>query len=133
MQSDEKSLLFQCLLSEKELDAKGIPTSYSSIKNIKSATDCTNKKLAMCDGKKIKVENYTHNTITYIKGESGRATGEKNKLRAYAKLCDGYIIKKPIFYQCEIPWPLNGLCPNSELEITTCSLKRVVISGLKFH
>ena len=36
---------------EKELDAKGIPTWYSSLKNILSATDCTDKKLAMCHGK----------------------------------------------------------------------------------
>ena len=34
-------------------------------------------------------------------------TGEKNKLRTYAKLCDGYIIKKPIFFQCDIPWHLK--------------------------
>ena len=78
----------------------------------------------MCHVKKIIVEKYRHihdiqtYTITYIKCESGRTTSEKNKLRTYAKSCDGYHIKKPFFYQCDIPWHLKKAIQNWKSQFT---------------
>ncbi len=109
MQCKPNSLLYQSLLSEKELDSRGLITWYTSIKNVVNLANSNNADIkgTMINGKTQIKKTYEQNSIDFIKGETGRNANENNKLRTYAHLCNNTINMKPFHLHNNLSWHLK--------------------------
>lgn len=100
MQSEKSSLLYQCFVSEKELDLNGLTTWYTNIKEFVQTSNISTNKEKLIFGKHKVSKEYEQNSVNIIQGQLGRTT-ENNKL------CGNNIKSKSVYLLCDIPWQLK--------------------------